>query len=267
MARVTVPFLHPFTNLQDDSEAASLSPSLLFEDSSSSSVPSTSSSSHAWSSQVFAFDKLQAEKFLHERRKCLQDYTSGLPQHRANLHFNHQLFPSGAGPFDLLLRVDSTSVATPTTAKSNHEFPINSNSNTTATTTTATAQETNQLLPLHLTCRVGGACLHFLLEECYAQVASLNTTDSSTSSSTQPSSDIPNECHLSRTTAAHLRRLAARWCPVVSYCTAAALSHPGWTNKKNTRPTVATPVVVCPCAHGIQLQWMTIAAASTGRKK
>jgi len=254
MARVTVAFLRP----SPLDESTSTSPPNI--SSRLSSLLRHDTATTNWSSRVFELNDNDAATLLMERRTLLQDYTRGVPHRRPDMHFNHQLLPSGAGPFDLLLRVDpeyteekenavtsSTTTLTPTSTIVAPTFTApNQNISTTLTTTT-------HLFPLKLTCRVGGSCIHFALDQCSAEVPSSIQQDAKAA---EVGGGDVTECHLSRDTASHLRRLAARWCPVVSYCTAAAVAHPGWTDDPTTMPTAKRSVVVCPSVNGIHLRWI-----------
>ena len=239
MARVTVPLFRLSTNDDPSFTAPQLT------------------TAAAWSSRVFAINNATAETYLLERHHQHQHATHQLPQPRANAHFNHQLFPSCAGPFDLLLRIDPTtpvaSPAAPTAATTTSSSAATATARpTTAAAVPSVPSSSSSRLPLKLTCRVGTTCLHFSLDQHHAEVTSLGK-DTGTGATNAMEAF---ECHLSRSTVTHLRRLAARWCPVVSYCTAAALAHPGWTEDVHLAPTKVRPVVVCPCATGVQLKWI-----------
>ena len=230
MARITLPLIH-LSPLLNNSSPETISS--VFNPSSSTTNTTTAT---GWSSKVYFTSTTFASNFLLKRHEYSNNYTNGIPKHQTETHFNHQLFPNSSGPFDLLLSVHSVHKNI-TTTQSEHSLTTA----TTAPTTPISPASNTNLLQLQLTCRVGTICLHFTLKDCFVEI--LNT-------------EISTECHLSRTTAAQLRRLASRWCPIVSYCTAAAVAHPGWTNDSNAIPTHQKPIVICPCASGIKLIWI-----------
>ena len=156
MARVTVPFVRPSSL---DAPSTTSPPNI---SSRLSSLLRHDTATTNWSSRVFELNDNDAATLLMERRTTFQDHTRGVPHRRPDMHFNHQLLPSGAGPFDLLLRVDPEYTEEKETAVTSAP---NQNISTTSTTTT-------HLFPLKLTCRVGGSCIHFALDQCSAEVPS-----------------------------------------------------------------------------------------------
>ena len=107
MARVTVPLLCIPSGINTSTPRKS-SITSLHEKTLNSSSSSSSNSAHAWSSSVYAFNDSDAEAYLLERHKSMQKANRTFLQSHSSAHFNQQLFPSGAGPFDLLLHVDLT---------------------------------------------------------------------------------------------------------------------------------------------------------------
>ena len=246
-----------------------------------------------WTSQVFVLSAEGAAHIIRERRR--QTVLSTSLHSRAYDAEQHKSYmPGNGGHFDVLLRVDPGDIL----ACSNSHGSASARASESTASNDVPYEHASLFPMMYLTCRVSSFVVHLPLQEhrveitpaVAAQVLSVLSTAKSSLSSTsahENSIDSTNvqhlECLLSRESVSHLQRLNARWCPLVGYCVAAAVTHTGWSEETAPQavcestltpnriyklmPSPARPVVFSPYKEGIRIKWIPATFSSQNTKR